>query len=328
MRTGERTAVSAVRWTHVLVALVIGIVALFATRADAWMSIPKSVAPKPTGSIIGKIELVPGVPMRSCDVLLSSIPLSTKCDSEGIFRFDKVPIGVGNLSVTGQWLYDNKSPQFPVGVNQDEITYMGTLVVSHYGAIHGQVINADPEHLAAMFVTIEYLGIAAKPNDQGYYVLDRVPPGDWWVILHNIWYGPSPTQEKRAIVKPRATTKKVDFVLNPPVVKQVAPPKAPDSQTAGKQTTSLAKISPIVNMSGQWKSNIGLSYNITQQQNNFQWTVMNSTEIGNGTIKGYDVTASWKGPTGIGSSEGKITTVDANGKATKIIWNNNLQFYR
>jgi len=328
MRTGERIAVSVARPKHVLVALVIGIVALFSTTANAWMSIIKSAAPQPTGGIIGRIELVPGVPMRSCNVFLAGLPLSTKCDNEGRFRFDKVPIGFGDLSVTGQWLYDNKSPQFHVGVNKDEITNMGTLIVSHYGAIHGQVINADPEHLAGMLVTAEWFGVAAKPDDRGYYVLDRVPPGDYYIILHNVWYGPYPTLEKRVVVKPMATTKKVDFVLNPPVVKQVALPTASDPRTAGKQTTSLAKVSPIVNVSGSWKSNIGLTYNVTQQQNNFQWTVMNSTEIGDGTIKGYDVTASWKGPTGIGSSQGKITAVDASGKATKIIWNNNLQFYR
>jgi hypothetical protein len=326
MRTKGITAVSVVQWKHVLFALVVTLVAFFATTAEAMMAAPKISPPPPTGSILGRIELVPGVPMRSCNVLLAGLQLSTKCDNEGLFRFDKVPIGVGDLIVTGEWLYDNKSPKFRVGVNKDEITNMGTLIVSHYGAIHGQVINADPEHLAAMVVTIEYLGIAAKPNDKGYYVLDRLPPGDWWVILHNIWYGPSPTQEKRAIVKPRATTKKVDFVLNPPVAIQVTP-KTSVPLAVGKQVTSLAKVSPIVNIAGQWKSNIGLTYSITQQQNNFQWTVMNSTEIGNGTIKGDVVTASWKGPTGIGSSQGKIT-VDAKGNATKIIWNNNLQFYR
>ena len=98
----------------------------------------------------------------------------------------------------------------------------------------------------------------------------------------------------------------------------------------GVGSDSTAKVAPITiyNVSGQWKSNINLIYNITQQQNNFQWTVTNSTEKGKGTLSGYDISASWQGPQGGGSTQGKITEVDAQGKATKIIWNNGVQFYR
>jgi V8-like Glu-specific endopeptidase len=103
-----------------------------------------------------------------------------------------------------------------------------------------------------------------------------------------------------------------------------------DETTKSQQITSSAKepLITIYNVSGQWKSSIGLIYNITQQQNNFQWTVVNSTEKGNGTVKGYEVNASWQGPKGRGSSPGNIAEVDAKGKATKIIWNNGVQFYR
>ncbi|HBH87056.1 MAG TPA: hypothetical protein DDY17_05595 [Syntrophaceae bacterium] len=107
--------------------------------------------------------------------------------------------------------------------------------------------------------------------------------------------------------------------------------QSPQGTLAGpvKQTTP-AKVMEITvpNMSGQWKSSIGLIYNITQQQNNFQWTVVNSSEKGNGTVKGYDVNATWQGPKGRGSSPGKITAVDTRGRAIKIIWKNGVQFYR
>jgi hypothetical protein len=325
-------------------------VAILSATADA--QFPGSHAPH--GSIIGRIELVPGVPMRSCDVLLTGpkIVKNTKCDNEGRFSFDYIQIhasqtgveGILDLRVTGEWLYDKKSPIFPVGMHNHMITNVGTLIVSHYGAIHGQVINADPEHLAGMLVTAEWFGIAAKPDARGYYVLDRVPPGDYNIILHNVWYGPYPTLEKRVVVKPKATTKKVDFVLTPPPPVRAVAPTAPDSPTAkvgtptsqvplasaGKQVTPTAKVAPITifNISGQWQSSIGLTYNITQQQNNFQWTVAKSTEKGSGTLKGYDVNASWQEPKGRGSSPGKITEVDPRGRATKIIWDNGVQFYR
>lgn len=100
--------------------------------------------------------------------------------------------------------------------------------------------------------------------------------------------------------------------------------------TTGREMPSTVKVAPvkIPNVSGQWKSNIGFIYTITQQQAHFQWTVLNRNETGNGVLKGNDLTASWKGPGGSGSSEGKITAVDAQGRATKIDWNNGVRFYR
>jgi hypothetical protein len=85
---------------------------------------------------------------------------------------------------------------------------------------------------------------------------------------------------------------------------------------------------PIPNVSGQWKSNIGVVYDMTQNGDNFEWTVKAKNEIGNGFIKGSNISASWKSPFGSGASNGKITTVDSAGKATKIQWYNGVQFYR
>lgn len=107
------------------------------------------------------------------------------------------------------------------------------------------------------------------------------------------------------------------------------PPQRTIAST-GRQVASTAKsaLIKIYNVSGPWNSNIGLKYTITQQQNTFQWTVANSTEKGKGTLSGYDISASWQGPQGGGSTQGKIAIVDASGKATKIIWNNGVQFFR
>jgi len=97
-----------------------------------------------------------------------------------------------------------------------------------------------------------------------------------------------------------------------------------------KKVVIPGKVAPAttMNISGQWKNNFGWIYNITQQQDVFQWTIVNSTEKGTGTIKGYDLSVSWQGPQGSGSAQGKITEVDATGKATKILWSNGIQFTR
>ncbi len=99
---------------------------------------------------------------------------------------------------------------------------------------------------------------------------------------------------------------------------------------SGAQMVTTPKVASItiINVSGQWKSSIGVIYSITQQQDQFQWTAMNGSEKGSGTLKGYDANASWQGPQGGGSAQGKIIGVDANGTAIKILWNNGVQFYR
>jgi hypothetical protein len=55
-----------------------------------------------------------------------------------------------------------------------------------------------------------------------------------------------------------------------------------------------------VNISGVWGSNIGAQYRITQSGNTFRWVVVQGTqtETGNGTLNGYNVSASWSGTNG------------------------------
>jgi hypothetical protein len=101
------------------------------------------------------------------------------------------------------------------------------------------------------------------------------------------------------------------------------------SATTG-QPTKPQGITPksVPNVSGQWKSNIGVIYDMTQNGDNFEWTVKSKNENGKGFIKGNDISASWKSPFGSGASNGKITAVDSAGQATKIQWNNGVVFFK
>jgi sugar lactone lactonase YvrE len=106
--------------------------------------------------------------------------------------------------------------------------------------------------------------------------------------------------------------------------------KKQDISGAKKYSASAAQKSGLAtpNVSGQWKSSIGLLYNITQKGNQFEWTVTKSNEKGQGTLKGNEVSASWSSPQGSGSSTGQISAVDPTGKATQIDWKNGVRFYR
>jgi hypothetical protein len=96
------------------------------------------------------------------------------------------------------------------------------------------------------------------------------------------------------------------------------------SSAAAKKFANLSA----VDVSGQWKSSIGLVYDIKQTKSQFEWIVSTVGEKGEGVLKGNDVSASWKGNAGAGSATGKITAVDSSGKATQIEWNNGVRFYR
>jgi hypothetical protein len=111
---------------------------------------------------------------------------------------------------------------------------------------------------------------------------------------------------------------------DPPIIRSQGP-------TTGQTPTAVrapAAPDPIPGVSGKWNSSIGFIYNITQERDQFAWTVTNRDERGQGVVKGSDVTASWKGQQGSGSSQGKITAMDPNSKATKIDWDNGVRFYR
>jgi len=81
-------------------------------------------------------------------------------------------------------------------------------------------------------------------------------------------------------------------------------------------------------LGGTWQSNIGLVYEITQTDGQFTWAVAGIGQTGKGTLTGDSITASWSDAGGTGSAKGKVTKVDAQGRATEIKWENGVIFFR
>lgn len=120
-------------------------------------------------------------------------------------------------------------------------------------------------------------------------------------------------------------------------IQMSTPPKEPAKVTTAPSappaaSTPQPEVSPAVavpDLAGQWKSNIGSVYHITQHGKKFEWTVKSLAETGKGTIDGTRISAFWKGPKGgSGSAKGTISGVDPTGTATKIQWNNGVLFFR
>jgi hypothetical protein len=97
------------------------------------------------------------------------------------------------------------------------------------------------------------------------------------------------------------------------MAQQTPPPPTPPPPTTGGSAS----------LTGRWTFQ-GAFWDIIQQGSAFRWTRPNSSELGQGTIAGDDVQASW---TGGASTTGRIIR-DANGNPRRIEWKNGVNFER
>lgn len=83
----------------------------------------------------------------------------------------------------------------------------------------------------------------------------------------------------------------------------------------------------VPDISGTWKSSLGVVYEITQNGNTFTWYATKLNQKAEGTITKNSVQASWRGFFGRDSATGKII-FDASGRAVRIEWSNKVVFTR
>lgn len=83
-----------------------------------------------------------------------------------------------------------------------------------------------------------------------------------------------------------------------------------------------------VDISGHWRSSIGLTYEITQQGEAFTWLASQGGEKATGTLRGDSMEARWVGALGPMTAAGRVTSVDQSGRALRIEWSNGVVFVR
>lgn len=83
-----------------------------------------------------------------------------------------------------------------------------------------------------------------------------------------------------------------------------------------------------IDISGKWLSSVGSVFIIKQQGDQFSWTIEGLNKPATGQINGNKLNATWKEKSGTVSAKGEITKVDPKGKATLIIWDNDIVFHR
>ena len=183
------------------------------------------------GRIVGQLELVPGAPCAECLIYVEGAPAQGKCDGGGFFDIDHIPEGRRILRILKATKAGSSTilRWVSVGVTKDHITNLGTIVLWKCGVVSGRIIGAEPERLAGMVVSVDGLCIATKPGSYAYYLLTGVAMGDRKIVLQPIWYEQAPSSRTRmAAVSPGKVTLGVDFILNPPIIKEMEkrPPDA------------------------------------------------------------------------------------------------------
>jgi hypothetical protein len=99
-------------------------------------------------------------------------------------------------------------------------------------------------------------------------------------------------------------------------------PSTPPQPQAPPQPAAIP--GGVISLSGQWNSNIGVTYELQQNGNQFTWTVPSLNQSGSGTISENAVTLSGPGWT----VKGTVTETDASGNATKIVGENGVTLFR
>jgi len=118
----------------------------------------------------------------------------------------------------------------------------------------------------------------------------------------------------------------LQVIHNYPVSVQQSAPSTKQITPVHKQMEAILP-ADTSDVRGQWQSNIGLTFNITQQGYNFQWTVKGSNEKGSGTVNRWSITASWQGgPRGSGSAKGQITDAYTPGLSEGPLWANAIEW--
>jgi hypothetical protein len=141
-----------------------------------------------------------------------------------MFDIKRIPIGRRTLLVSWKIGADTFEKLVQAVVEPGSINDIGTINLAQYGAISGRITPATAEQLAPMVVSVAEIGVSAKPDPYGYFLLSDVPAGERRVVLEGIWYdSPRARREMLVLVKPGGVARRQDFVLNVPIAAQPEP---------------------------------------------------------------------------------------------------------
>lgn len=200
----------------------------------------------PYGEVSGQVEIVRGIPLTNefgqFTVLVEGVPNRTLCAADGTFILLRVPSGsrilVAYAPPEFSWALGGVrlSHRKPVAVVAGgQASDAGTLVIAMPGSVSGRItMTGEPvSDIASMVVAMPQFGLVTKPNTDGGYLLQGVPPGSHQLQLQfpsraaDAHQDPVSRRATTAAVVAGRPTLGVDFVL------EGRRPTSPVDPTAG-----------------------------------------------------------------------------------------------
>jgi hypothetical protein len=138
------------------------------------------------GELLGRVEIISGVPAAGAHVRVIGQPRSSNCDSDGIYDLKAVSPGQCTLSVsyriaeTGETL--TATPE-GFASNPGEISLVPTIVLSPPLPVAGRVNNVTAANCEEYYVGVPALHLAAPLSSTGTFVLNGLPPGRSQLVL-------------------------------------------------------------------------------------------------------------------------------------------------
>ncbi len=216
--------------------------------------------------------------------------------------------------------------------NDDGLAAFRVKAGSHAGKVRLQVrVVRNPA--APQILPSETIEIAVQPRLQGVDPKPESRPQLEPVILMNaiqatlISAEPGPEVLRTSIqVSPKGVASGgIDLSTGFRPAPEAAP--VPVERQAIEQARPAAARPQTPDISGIWRSSIGLIYEISQTDGSFTWHVASIDQRAEGTIDGNSVKASWRGLLRRDSATGKII-LDPSGRAVRIEWSNGVHFVR
>ncbi|MBI3185167.1 MAG: thrombospondin type 3 repeat-containing protein [Myxococcales bacterium] len=177
-----------------------------ALLAAAACSSPSS---PPRGGILGRLEVGEGLAASSCRVTVEGSPLGARCDELGAFEVRNVPPGRWNLKLSAD---DGELPprRIPAGANPGLLTDIGSVRIPNPGRIGGKVLGQAADW-SSLIVAVSGTEAVTQPNENGGYLLERVPPGVHELVL--LW-GDKSLLRAGVAVAPGKLARGMDFDLS------------------------------------------------------------------------------------------------------------------
>lgn len=137
---------------------------------------PKETPNLPSATIIGRVERLAGVPLRSCDVRVVGTPYFAKCGTDGEFQLADLAPGTWTLEIEPS---DTLIPRRRIlgPANAGVVTDIGPILMTYPGSILGMVLQRDTAEAPPVVLVLDGIDTVLASRRDGTFTFSFAPSG-------------------------------------------------------------------------------------------------------------------------------------------------------